>query len=162
MSRVKVYLAQLLDYNSEKSDLIEYFSPTEFFKAQKEFNNYLLKNHYIDKAETPNVPCHKLTYCELSKSNNFGIDGYGNLYKCEHHFDQPDKRVGDVFNGLYYNEYYFQQLIGLQDNLCEECNLYPICHMNCPEVHRTIKQTDNKCLRYDFLLNKVKTLSYYV
>lgn len=153
-NKLELYLGRLCDYGYN-IDGINYFSTDEFNKAQREFFSYLIQKNYCNRPYLYSSPCHKTIYCELARANNFAIDKYGRLYKCEHYLEQNENCVGDVENGLYYNEPFFDDLLGISDDLCETCNLYPICHSNCPISHALIKRHGDSCERYSYLLTQV-------
>lgn len=153
-NKLELYLGQLCDYGYNIEG-INYFSSDEFTKAQIEFSSYLRQKGYSNQTNLYSSPCHKTIYCELARANNFAIDRLGRLYKCEHYLEQNDNCVGDVINGLYYNEPFFDDMSGINDSLCESCNLYPICHSNCPISHALIKRHGDICERYSYLLSQV-------
>lgn len=153
-NKLELYLGQLCDYGYNIEG-IKYFSSDEFTKAQIEFSSYLKQKGYSRQTNASSSPCHKAIYCELARANNFAIDRHGRLYKCEHYLEQNNNCVGDVVNGLYYNEPFFDDMSGINDSLCESCNLYPICHSNCPISHALIKRHGDICERYSYLLSRV-------
>ena len=147
---IKIHYAQLRNYTNEKTtedflDDYEYFlSKTRFYKEQQ-------IKFEIDR-NTKFIPSFNgKSFCGLAQKNNFVIDDYGNLYKCEHYLGDKDKIVGDVVNGLYYNE---QLTKAIQDEKCSMCELYPCCnYVQCPVMYEFTGQ--EKCMVYP---NQNKTI----
>ncbi len=156
--KIKLYFAMLRDYSKGKIKDINFFTPIEYQIEKRKFYDYLAKRQYVSETHSRkiNVPFHKPIYCNLSRSQNFAIGPKGELYKCEHHFGQKNRIVGDVENGLYFNSYFFEHTCGVLDEACKNCSLYPICQTNCPEIHNLVLHENGKCLRYDVVLESIK------
>ena len=56
------------------------------------------------------------------------------------------------------NDYYFDHIMGVNDVMCQNCGLYPICQTNCPEIHNLVQRKDGICLRYNMVLKSIKYL----
>lgn len=153
----KLYFAMLRDYSYGTIKNIPFFSLVEYQEEKRKFYNYLIEKGYIAKErnEQGTVPIHKPIYCNLSRVSNYAIGSKGELYKCEHHFGQKDKIIGDVVNGLYYNEFYFEQMYHTHDQLCEKCSMYPICQTSCPEIRKLVQVVNGRCMRYDQVYQRV-------
>ena len=159
-NKISLYFAMLRDYSKGELKGIEFFTPIEYQIEKRKFYNYLAEKQYIvsNNDTKISVPFHKLIYCNLSRAQNFAIGPHGELYKCEHHFGQPDKVIGDVENGIYYNNCFFEHACGTNDKMCANCNLYPVCQTNCPEIHNLVIRKGDRCLRYMSVLESVKNV----
>lgn len=158
--KIKIYFSQLRDYAGvDKSNKI-YFNDDEYAKAKLEFDKFLRKiNINPRKKGIAAIPEYKPMYCALSHANNYAIGPEGELYKCEHYFGIKEKVVGDVWNGLYFNDDYFDHINGVRNKACESCPLYPVCQSACPETFKLIKFMDGKrCNRYQKLNNMLKRI----
>ena len=105
-------------------DCKECFSFLEFEKLKGKYN--FLNNEEVCLPES------KLVYCLQYLNNSFCIDYKGNLFKCEHDFGIEDRVVGDIVNGLYYNEFFMSYMNRSIPEKCKICRLYPICLGGCP------------------------------
>lgn len=141
----KIYLnmAQIRNYRQKES--VNLLSMEEFDIERERFNKYLYEKNYIHKKRIMR-PCEFLpVFCGLVKTYNFAIDNNGNLYKCEHYLGRHEKVVGDVQNGLYYNEALEFSNKSVRNDKCGNCSIYPTCRSGCPEMYDLI--TANSCGR---------------
>lgn len=100
------------------------FDVQEFECCENKFNDFMNK--------APRFFNPKKIWCNQFTFNSFCIGPYGELYKCEHDFGCSERVIGDLKNGLYYNDYlnkYMNQSIA---NCCNECKIFPICLGGCP------------------------------
>ena len=156
-AQLDLYLAKLNNYLSNSKDADKFFSASEFRIASQQFNQYIANKGYV-KPKERKLPNHNLTFCEVSKTGNFVIGPLGELYKCEHYVGTQENVVGDVVNGLYYNKPYFEFYLGVNDPLCQKCDLYPACNTNCPESHALVKRDGEKCCYYETLKTHILEL----
>lgn len=156
-NKVKLYFAMLRDYTGGQNKSIHFFTLNEYAIEKRMFYTYLASKGFKNQEIKFSTPCHKPIFCGLSRIKNFAVGPTGELYKCEHHFGQKDKVIGDIYNGVYYNNIYFDHISGVKDEHCEKCELYPICQTNCPEIHRLVKFADGKCSRYFEVMDRLKS-----
>lgn len=158
--KAKIYFSQLRDYNGDDKEHKIYFTDDEYAKEKIKFDRYLEEiNVKPTKKGVSAIPQYKPIYCALSHTNNYAIGPEGELYKCEHYFGIKERVVGDVWNGLYYNDEYFKHINGVQNSICEKCALYPVCQSTCPETFKLIKFIDDKkCNRYDKIIKMLKRI----
>lgn len=156
--QLNLYLAPIRDYDSCNLPDESCFSYEEFENTKAEFYKYLADKGYIDILRKFDVapPRYKFTFCGLSRENNFVIDPHGELYKCEHYFGHEEKIIGDIYNGVYFNDYYFEQFSEIKNDACQKCNLYPICQCRCDALISLIKIKDGKCSHYNDLYTSLK------
>lgn len=149
---INLYLAPIKDY-ANCSESNNCFGYEEFENIKYEFYTYLKQKGYIDESNKLKriPPLYKFTICGIAKTNNFVIGPCGELYKCEHYLGHEDKIIGDVFNGVYYSDYYFETLNGINNDTCKECNLYPICQCRCDALFSLVKLEKSNCSHYDDL-----------
>ena len=156
--QLNLYLAPIRDYDGCNLTDNDCFAFEEFENIKAEFYKYIFNKGYIDDLnkleELP--PFYKFAFCGLSRVNNFVIGPQGELYKCEHYFGHQDKIIGDIFNGVYYNDYYFEQFGGIKNDTCQKCNLYPICQCRCDVLLSLIKIKEGKCSHYNDLYTSLK------
>lgn len=129
LKNIKFHLGRLRGYTSCSND---YFSLEEFWNATNEFDKFLNRR---PKIEEP-----KPVWCGQYCVNCICIGPNGELYKCEHDFGKKEKIVGDIINGLYYNDFYCKYMNNPIPNKCKSCQLFPICLGGCP----SIRYNDNK------------------
>ncbi len=114
----------------------EYYSVPEFDDITEEFNILL---DYQERLKEP-----KLTWCGQYTANNFCIGPNGEIYKCEHDFGIKEKVVGDIVNGLYYNDFYMEYMNMPYNEKCKDCKFFPICLGGCPQ-DRYLSKTNYHC-----------------
>lgn len=154
--KIQIYLAEIRNYNKE--NMCNFYCAGEFLSTRNDFNEFLYKNKLTNKYKMSEPPCFEPNFCGIIKKHNYAIGPGGELYKCEHHFGDADKVIGDIYNGLYYNIQYKKYLEGNIDPECVKCNLNPCCRSDCQAMYECHKHK-GKCLIYDDLL---KNLTNYV
>lgn len=152
-NKVSIYLAEIRNYNKENA--CNFYCAGEFIFARNYFNKHLYENNLINKYKMSEPPCFEPDFCGIIKKHNYAIGPNGELYKCEHHFGNKNKVVGDIYNGLYYNEEYKNFLEGNNDSQCINCNLNPCCRSDCQAMYECHKK-NGECLIYDDLLKNLK------
>jgi len=151
-NKVELSFAQVRSYSSTQSD--KYFNPGEFRRERRRFLDFLYDNQYVDKPSYELESYYPLA-CKYFPFYNVAIDPRGYLYKCEHHFGNSERIVGDVVNGYYYNKLHmnvYQQEDA--DERCYNCVLYPICAYSfCEDVRNYMGEKGCAC--YTAQLNSV-------
>ena len=68
---------------------------------------------------------------------------------------KENKIVGNVIDGLYYNEAYRKSIGLVNDERCKECPIFPCCNYSqCVAMHECIK--DGECSRFENQLKIIK------
>ena len=149
-----IHFAQLRDYENcgENS---ECFDDLEFRIYRKSFYDEL-KEYGMEEKQEELPSFSPRLFCGIAPGNNYVIDYLGNLYKCEHHIGDKNKVVGNVWDGLYYNEVYCQAQALPVDTRCEKCQIFPCCnYAQCEAMHK-FAGTGYECACYEKQLEKIK------
>lgn len=150
-----IHLAQIRNYTDDKEMDTACFNDFEFYKKTNEFNNFLLELGYQINKENTIPSFTPLSYCGIRAKHNFVIDYNGDLYKCEHYLGESNKIVGDIKNGVYYNNEYHNSLTFAGNDKCSSCKLFPICnYAECSSMFTLTGETECKC--YNDQLNVIK------
>lgn len=154
-----VHFAQLRDYSNNNGVSGAYFNDFEYWEYKKLFYKSLNKNLSIEKKT--HLPSFSLTpYCGVARCDNMVIDYLGNLYKCEHYIGDESKVVGNINEGLYYNEAYKKSFELAVDERCFHCNIFPCCnYAQCVAMH-AFAGSEHICRCYEdqlkTIISKVK------
>ena len=127
------------------------FDVQDFESHENAFDEYSYRD--LRFYEPKKIWCNQFTF------NSFCIGPHGELYKCEHDFGHEDRVIGDLINGLYFNDFldkYINQPIAA---CCEECKIFPVCLGGCPNYKfHSVEQ--HSC---EFTFNRViQYAEYYV
>lgn len=115
------YLGRLRNaYNKN----MPYFSTSEFCNETLRFNAYA--------HQKQNMKLTKKIWCIQYTINSVNIGPSGELYKCEHFFGQADKVVGNIYDGIFYNQAYVSYMNQPHTKKCRMCKIFPICIGGCP------------------------------
>ena len=133
---LSIHFAQLRDYQN-RCATYPLFTDSEFWQYRKQFYD-VLKISQDDKRDErdrlgglPLAP-----FCGLARKNNFVIDYLGNLYKCEHYIGDEDRIVGNIEDGIYYNDEYLHSMTLSVDQRCTVCDIFPQCNYSrCLAMH---------------------------
>ena len=156
-----VHFAQLRDYNCDNCEDSECFNDLEYWQSKEEFYNSL--KEFEIKGNKNTVPSFsRIPFCGLATGNNLVIDYLGNLYKCEHYIGDETKVVGNITDGLFYNEVYKQSLFLSTDERCEMCDIFPCCNYSqCVAMHKfSGRDSICKCYENQFETLKLKAKKY--
>lgn len=156
---LKVHMAQLVNYSREEDG--QFLSYSEYREEADKFIKFLVNNKLLSTKNKGILPCHKLIQCRLASKYNFAIGPQGELYKCEQYIGIKDKVVGSVTQGVYYNNEYFNSMMGVIDKKCESCSLYPICnhYARCPQLHLSILNNKNeKCSIFPVMMEALRKM----
>ena len=63
--------------------------------------------------------------------NNFVIDPSGDVFKCEHLLAEDRQRIGNVFEGVLFNEAMAEWASPDIPQKCRECSFLPSCQAGC-------------------------------
>ncbi|UNT57323.1 radical SAM/SPASM domain-containing protein [Lysinibacillus capsici] len=99
------------------------------------------------------IPSSNIGICGAVSNNSYVIDPKGDLYKCWNEIGRAEEKVGDVFNGVKYNEKMTKWLLynplSNTDSKCANCTVLPVCFGGCPYI--TMKEKEGQCssIRYN-------------
>lgn len=143
---LKIHFAQLRNYNCDCDKC--FFKDDEYSKAKTEFYQNLFDLGYISQKPNVTPPKFKLKpFCGFKALKNFVIDPLGNLYKCEHNLGDITKIIGDVKNGIYYNEEYQSIVEDKKPTKCAKCEIFPFCNYAACSVMQSLTGDEN-CRQY--------------
>lgn len=129
--KIKIYFAFIKQFGISKEEGEKNY--TSYVDNYIKWLKYTIFNYgYIIAKGT--YPLKKLTSCGYIRSGSLCINYDGQLFKCESCFDRPDKVIGDVWNGRYYNmiERNYQTSVSERNRgKCLECSLLPVCMGGC-------------------------------
>lgn len=148
-----VHFAQLRDYSKEKNSTC--FNDLEYWEYKHKFYSELPCVDRKDKKDFL-FGLSPVPYCGIAKRNNFVIDYEGNLYKCEHYIGDKTQIVGNVIDGVYFNDIYQKSIKLPTDVRCQTCNILPYCnYAQCSAMH-VFAGNGNTCCCYDSQLEVIK------
>lgn len=104
----------------------DFLAIDEFEQCETAFNS--VTNKAIKLIEPKTVWCSQYTM------NSFCIGPEGELYKCEHDFGIKEKVIGDIVNGVAFNDFLLNYINMKNDIKCKDCKIYPICLGGCPNM----------------------------
>lgn len=118
----------------------------EYAKIDFDFFSSISRNpyNYYPKRITNN--------CGADSAHSFVIDAHGDIYKCWDDIGYPDRKAGNLNNGVRYSKAYLEYLLmdPTKDEECRICSILPICMGGCPHQY-----LDNKnCSKYKYALKQ--------
>ena len=102
----------------------QFFNAQEFGEENLKFNTTFRYNNKLKLS--------RRIWCAQYTVNAIDIGPNGELYKCEHFFGQNDKIVGNVRDGIIYNNAYLDYMNQIHTEKCKMCKIFPICIGGCP------------------------------
>lgn len=129
---LNIYLAQLINYVSDVGEIDgdNFFSVKEFDMFNLEFKDYVAE--LLGKKLFPLPQKYRWVFCNLFTLRGLVFDPSGLIYKCEHFIGQKDFSVGNVVEGINYNNDMMDFLENEPHEACKLCKLFPICLGGCP------------------------------
>lgn len=114
-------------------------------------------SRYYSRAFDPNIinivniPRPTLGFCEAINEKDYVIDPNGFLYKCWAHIGHKDGQVGNIFDGINFNEIHntFTKFKLLKDEKCTTCKIQPLCLSGCPLISMNNKESKCISLKYN-------------
>lgn len=116
----------------------------------------------VNPHETLRFCRQKTVSCGSAKEGNFVIDPCGLLYKCSFEIGNPNRSVGNVFDGIVLNSHHLKYILPKYSKDCYSCKLLPMCQGGCRyqfvwnSTHRCTVNLD--MLRHD-LINIIEKIS---
>ncbi len=159
--KIKIYVAHIRDYK-EKCMSVEEKSHSNFLELEGEYIRLFGAGGRYSKDSLFYVePKRRTTTCLSVCANNFCIGPEGELYRCEHHFGNPDYIVGSIEDGRFYSDLEVEYIKHNHPKKCEECNMFPVCLGGCMNDNRG-GDVALSCERFkerliDFIVMKNKT-----
>lgn len=180
--KLTIRLNFALDNLNSLIDLVKEFDDCEqisFYLAPIKNHNHIFedeKDICVEDAEFQNkkeilysiIPKNKLANdlncgispigvsCGLMKSKNQVIGPDGELYYCEHDLGISSRIIGDVRNGIYFNEYFMGKLHPIHLEKCRDCKIFPLCLTGCQSEVEQFSRPNEYCE------TKVKSLFKYL
>ncbi len=152
---IKFYIAPIVNYNNIlNSNISNTVEECQYVKMKHELQNLI---SFEQTSNTLECSCKPLSIgCGLMKILNNAIGPSGELYYCEHDLGIEEKIIGDVFHGLYYNEYFMKSITPSHYGECKECKIFPLCLSGCQAEVKEFKNNVNYCD------NKILSLKKYL
>lgn len=98
--------------------------PKEYYYKQEEYADFMCKNPGFNALLNVGYGC------GATNPRSYVIDPRGDLFKCWHEVGQPEKKVGDVFNGITNwdrNMRWLSYGTDMLSNRCKQCSLVGLC-----------------------------------
>lgn len=155
-NNLNIHFAQLRDYEHQNCNY-PFFTDLEYWQYKHKFYEQLKSSVMFKNKKNKGMFGFSCSpYCGLARKNNFVIDYLGNLYKCEHCIGDSNKIVGNVVDGLYYNNVYSQSMTVSIDERCSTCAIFPYCNYSrCSAMHGFAGK-GTQCQCYDEQVNVIK------
>lgn len=83
-------------------------------------------------------------FCGAMRLCNLTFGPNGEMYRCENLIGNKTHEVGNINDGLYYNDAYYKLPLSKIDDKCLNCEYLPVCWGGCP-VHKHIYNKDIDC-----------------
>ncbi|MGL5716593.1 MAG: radical SAM protein [Paraclostridium sp.] len=156
-NKIQFYYKPVLNPNNEKKLQETCYTQDEFSKIDIKLAEYIHENlgNYIDAI----YPSIKLISCNGYKPNYFVIDPSGLLYKCNAHLNDPEKSVGNIFEGIVSHSRNTDWISLNIPDKCSTCNKLPICSTPCPLPRFENPNLDLECPYHSLNIEK-RVLSY--
>lgn len=130
--KIKIYIAHIRDYCDGNMDR-QKLSHRKFLDLEKSYFSMFQGDQKKYRLESLSwiSPKRRCTTCLSVSGDNFCIGPEGELYRCEHYFGNPDKIVGTVRDGEFFNDAEMTYLKHTHPVECEACRMFPICMGGC-------------------------------
>lgn len=143
--KVNLYIAPVDDINSEEKNM-DCLNGTEFSEKEAMF----LESNSKDGNPAINIPECNLGICGAVNLNSYVIDPEGKLYKCWDEIGRIESCVGNVFEGIRYNETFdFYMNYDILNGECEKCAFLPVCMGGCPYKRKILGVSQCFSLKYN-------------
>ncbi len=131
---IHFYLGHLIGYCGS----LNYMSVEEYERSELDFSEFL------SETIKPKEP--KKIWCGQFSMSSLCIGPEGEIYKCEHDFGVKDRIIGNVVDGIFYNEHLISFLEQPYPVECRNCSIFPVCLGGCPSARFLSK--DHKHCEY--------------
>lgn len=123
---VMLYAAPL--YGSGKQE--NFYSEGDLSEAYKTVFRAMIDAGFIQTVDGLPLNFNNAT-CSAQMINNFVIDPSGDVFKCEHLLAEKAQCIGNVFEGVLFNEAMAHWASPEIPQKCRECNFLPSCQTGC-------------------------------
>ena len=128
--RIKVYIAQIREYDKRMSTQEEKKAHGQFLDLENQYMS-LFGTRYKKSSFEYRIPKRRGASCLSSCISNPCIGPNGEIYQCEHHFGIKQTEIGSIINGYYYGESNAKYLQFKHYNKCLNCKFFPVCLGGC-------------------------------
>lgn len=142
-SKIIPYAMPVVDYGMNESDACNLTNDDDvnIFRQKviellQKYNLY--KYDILHGVRSLSAFCGAMRLCNLT----FGPEG--EMYRCENLIGNVEQEVGNIKDGLYYNDAYYRLPLAKVDDKCLDCPYLPVCWGGCP-VHRHVYGKDLDC-----------------
>lgn len=130
--KIKVYIAHTREYDKHLTSKQEQLSHALFLDNELEYMRLFGKGgRYSKDSFEYRVPRRRGTSCLSVCKSNLCIGPEGELYQCEHHYGIPQKQIGQLTKGFFYNELFSDYLRFKHYAKCLSCKYFPVCLGGC-------------------------------
>lgn len=142
-SKIIFYAMPVVDYGNNIDNSCIIYSENEISSFRKELVN-LLKRYDIYNYYVNRKPRVLAAFCGAMRLTNLTFGPEGEIYRCENLVGKKDQVIGDVDNGLYYNEANYVLPLKEINQKCLDCEYLPVCWEGCP-AHKEIYKHEYDC-----------------
>ena len=156
--KISFYLAPVKNHNHVFEDSFDSLVEETTFQQKREKLYALLPKGKIANDLDCGISPIGVS-CGLLKSKNSVIGPDGELYYCEHDLGINERVIGDIWNGIYYNEYYMKKLQPVHLEKCSTCKIFPLCLTGCQSEVSQFERTKDYCsMKYTSLIKYLKKI----
>ena len=130
--KIKIYIAHTREYDKKLTTRQEQSSHALFLDNEFKYMSLFGKGgRYSKDSFEYREPRRRGTSCLSVCKSNLCIGPEGELYQCEHHYGIPQKHIGNITKGLYYNDAFSEYIKFKHYSKCLKCNFFPVCLGGC-------------------------------
>jgi len=139
-NNIKFYYELLSDDSNKSSFAIAK-------SARQDTTQKLFENTFKYRQGSIILPKRRNHFCGAQSINSYFIDIYGNLYSCEHHIWDFDKKIGNI-NQFDFESYSRKKINDFLSEKCKKCIFLPVCQGGC------VRNNENECPLYIYNIQK--------
>jgi len=133
LDKVFIYLAYICEFSFIPETSTQMYK--NFIDNFLLYTEYLVKHYGQSKAKASMfLPKRTHTSCGLVRVCSACIGPRGELYKCQHNFGNDVMRIGNIWQGRFYNEMELTYYVSSDDitrSKCSQCEYLPVCMGGC-------------------------------
>ena len=126
LDTVMLYAAPLYGSGNQK----DFYTENELNEAYRTLFRAMIDAGFIQTVDGLPLNFNNAT-CSAQMINNFVIDPSGDVFKCEHLLAEDRQRLGNVFEGVVFNEAMAEWASPDIPQKCRECGFLPSCQAGC-------------------------------
>lgn len=149
---LRFYLAKLVDYGCLCNG--DFCTQSEFDLKNIEFSKYICGLR--GEEFKPKIPRYRKSFCGLYKLKNLVIGPNGEFYKCEHHIGKETLVIGNVNQGLFYNNAMLNFINVAFPLKCRTCKLFPLCVGGCPSQRYDLENSETCNISMEYIKKLLK------